>query len=122
MELFRSADFAAYAKKLIDRNNVPGLAVAVVHNHEVESLAFGTASLETGQPFARDTLFCVGSAAKSLTAAAMSVLVGDNVNYPQVQFDTPMARLLPDDFVMPGDEHGDVTVEDVLSHRTGMAP
>lgn len=33
-----------------------------------------------------------------------------------------MSSLLPDDFEMPGENHSDVTVEDVLSHQTGMAP
>ena len=33
-----------------------------------------------------------------------------------------MSKLLPGDFVMPGEGYTEtVTVEDVLSHRTGMA-
>ncbi|KAM4063760.1 beta-lactamase [Hirsutella rhossiliensis] len=122
MDLFRNPDFSAYVKKLIDRNHVPGIAIAVVQGQDVDSFAFGKASLETSQAFTPETLFCVGSAAKSLTAAAVALLVADNENYPQVQFTSTMASLLPDDFVMPGEDHADVTVEDVLSHRTGMAP
>lgn len=122
MDLFRSPEFSAYVKKLSDRNHVPGIAIGVVQGEDVDSFACGRASLEPLRDFTTETLFCVGSAAKSLTAAAVAVLVGDNENYPQVQFNSTMASLLPDDFVMPGESHADVTVEDVLSHRTGMAP
>jgi CubicO group peptidase (beta-lactamase class C family) len=32
-----------------------------------------------------------------------------------------MAKLLPGDFVMPGQGYEGVTLEDILSHRTGLA-
>ncbi|RDA95328.1 hypothetical protein CP533_3429 [Ophiocordyceps camponoti-saundersi (nom. inval.)] len=122
MDLFRSPDFSAYVKKLIERHHVPGLAIAIVQNGKVASAAYGKASLDPPRDFRTDTLFCVGSSAKSLTAASVAVLVEDNDKYPQVQFDATMSSLLPGDFVMPGKDHDDVTVEDVLCHRTGMAP
>ncbi|KJZ75855.1 hypothetical protein HIM_04679 [Hirsutella minnesotensis 3608] len=121
MDLFKSPEFSSYVKKLIDRNHVPGLAIALVQGDQVASQAYGKASLEPSKDFTTDTLFCVGSAAKSLTAAAVAILADDK-SHPEVQLKSRMADLLPGDFVMPGDEHDDVTVEDILSHRTGMAP
>jgi CubicO group peptidase (beta-lactamase class C family) len=51
----------------------------------------------------------------------MSLLVDDNEKYPQVQWDTPVSQLIRDDFVLE-DEYvtNHVTVEDTLTHRTGL--
>lgn len=51
----------------------------------------------------------------------MSLLVDDNKNYSQVQWDTPISELIRDDFVLEdyyATSH--ITIEDALSHRTGM--
>ena len=68
-----------------------------------------------------DTLFDCASLSKSLTAAAVSLLVDDNEKYPEVDWSTPVSRLLRDDFVLE-DPYAteNVTVEDILSHRSGM--
>ncbi|KAF3480030.1 beta-lactamase [Arthroderma uncinatum] len=121
MDLLRSSEFSAYVKKIIDHRQIPGIAVAVIQGNGITSTGFGKARVNPLIDFTPDTPFSVGSASKSLTAAAVALLVSDNENYPQVQYGATMASLLPDDFVMPGKDHGDVTVEDILSHRTGMA-
>ncbi|RDA88269.1 hypothetical protein CP532_0308 [Ophiocordyceps camponoti-leonardi (nom. inval.)] len=120
MDVVRSPDFAAYVKRLMDRFRVPGLAVAVAKGKdEVVSAGFGKASLDPDVDCTADTLFDMASASKSLTAASVALLIADE-GYPDVQWEAPMEKLLPDDFVMPGGDHSDVTVEDILSHRTGM--
>lgn len=45
----------------------------------------------------------------------------DNSNYPHVQWDTPISQLIYDDFVLQ-DQYvtSHITIEDALSHRTGM--
>ncbi|MCJ1387646.1 hypothetical protein MMC18_000489 [Xylographa bjoerkii] len=51
----------------------------------------------------------------------MSLLVDDNENYTNVQWTTPISELIRDDFVLADDyltRH--VTLQDALSHRTGM--
>ncbi len=103
--------------------HVPGLAIAIVHNEETASAGYGKASLEPEIPCTADTLFDVASSAKSLTAASVGLLVDDTENFPEVQYHTAMSSLLPDDFVMPGVGYTEgVTIDDVLGHRTGMAP
>lgn len=51
----------------------------------------------------------------------MSFLVDDSDKYPEVQWSTPLAKLVRDDFVLE-DEYmtSHATIEDALSHRTGM--
>lgn len=121
MDFLESAAFTSLVTGLLKQNHIPGLAVAVVHNGQVASTGFGTGSFESNLPCTGDTLFDVASSAKSLTAASVALLVDDK-KYPEVQYEAPMSRLLPDDFVMQDESYTKgVTVEDVLSHRTGMA-
>lgn len=120
MNFLGTPQFGIYVQKLLDRHHVPGLAISILHGEEIDSAGFGKASLQLSQDCTPDTLFDIASSSKSLTAAAVAVLVNNNEKYPLVQWETPVASLLPEDFVMPGTEHGDVTVEDILSHRTGM--
>ena len=51
----------------------------------------------------------------------MSLLVDDNGKYPEVQWRTPVSHLIRDDFVLE-DEYATthITIEDILSHRTGL--
>ncbi|EZF91168.1 hypothetical protein H113_07881 [Trichophyton rubrum MR1459] len=122
MDVLKSPEFAEYVKNTIERYHVPGVAIAVVQGEHIESAGFGKASLDPPEDCTPDTLFDIASTSKSLTAASVALLVDDNEKHPQIQYDARMADLLPGDFVMPMDEHEDVTLEDILSHRTGMAP
>ena len=121
MELLESAALTSLVDHLLEQNNIPGLCIAVVHNDDVSSKGYGVANYENGVPCTGDTLFDIASCSKSLTAATVALLVGDK-KYAKIQYTALMSDLLPDDFVMsdPTYTHG-ITVEDVLSHRTGMA-
>jgi CubicO group peptidase (beta-lactamase class C family) len=51
----------------------------------------------------------------------MSLLVDDNEKFPAVQWDTPINQLIRDDFVLEDDYYTNhITIEDSLSHRSGM--
>lgn len=73
------------------------------------------------RPITPQKLFKIGSASISLTAAAVALLITDS-RCPEVRYDAEMAELLPKQFVMPGNKHDGVTVKDILSYKTGMAP
>jgi CubicO group peptidase (beta-lactamase class C family) len=51
----------------------------------------------------------------------MSLLVDDNANFSNVQWKTPIAKLIPGDFIL-SDEYATnhITIEDALSHRSGL--
>lgn len=122
MDLFHSPDFTSHAEILMEEHHVPGLAIAIVHNETIASKGYGKQSLDPPMPCTADTLFNIASSSKSLTAASVALLVDDDVKYPEVQWEATMSSLLPDDFVMSTAAHTKgVTVEDVLSHRTGLA-
>jgi CubicO group peptidase (beta-lactamase class C family) len=66
-------------------------------------------------------MFISGSTTKAFVASAMSLLIDDNTKYPDLKWTTPISTLIRDDFVLQ-DEYATahVTIEDTLSHRTGM--
>jgi len=106
----------------MNQHHVPGLAIAIVANDQTASTGYGYATIDPPTPCTADTLFDIASCSKSLTAASVALLIDDNENHPEVQYDSIMSDVLPGDFVMPGVGYTEnVTVEDVLSHRTGMA-
>lgn len=120
MDLLRSPKFSSRVEELMEQHHVPGLAIAIVQNETMASAGFGKASLDPPKPCTADTLFDIASASKSLTAASVGLLVDDD-KYPHIQYGAVMSKLLPEDFVMPGEGYTEgVTVEDMLSHRTGM--
>lgn len=65
-----------------------------------------------------NTLLYPGSTTKAFTAASMSLLI-DEID--DLEWDTPIATLIRDEFVL-SDEYSTthITLEDTLSHRTGM--
>ncbi|KAK7059849.1 beta-lactamase/transpeptidase-like protein [Favolaschia claudopus] len=120
MDYFDSPTFAARVEHLMKQRHVPGFAIAITRANEVKSAAYGHASLDPPIPFTTDTLVDIASCSKSFTAVAVGLLVDDK-NYPQVKFDAVVSRLLPEDFVLPNETYtNQVTVDDILSHRTGM--
>lgn len=121
MDIFHSPKFHSHVEELMNEHHVPGLSIAIVQNETIASVGYGKASLDPAKPCTADTLFDIASASKSLTAGAVGLLIGDNEKYPEVQYEAVMSSLLPGDFVMPGVGYTEnVTVEDILSHRTGM--
>ncbi|KAK4960010.1 hypothetical protein LTR10_002899 [Elasticomyces elasticus] len=121
MDLFVSPSFSSHVKNLITKHHTPGLAIALVQDDTIHSTAYGYASLDPPEPCTPDTLFDIASASKSLTAAAVALLVEDHERFPEVRWEARMCDLLPEDFVMAGEGWTrEVSVDDVLGHRTGM--
>jgi CubicO group peptidase (beta-lactamase class C family) len=121
MDLLNSDKLTEHINKLLDDWHTPGISIAILQDGKVQSKAYGKASLNPPKPFTPDTLVDIASSSKSLTAAAVGLLGADDEHFPQVQWDSKMSSLLPDDFVMSEQSYtDDITVEDILSHRTGF--
>lgn len=107
---------------LMNDFHVPGLTIAIIDGSEIRSRAFGNACLDPPTPCTPDTIFDIASCSKALTSLAVALLVFYEHEFStKVQWDSLMSSLLPDDFVLSTAEATDVvTVEDVLSHRTGL--
>jgi CubicO group peptidase (beta-lactamase class C family) len=70
-----------------------------------------------------DTLFSTCSTTKAFTAAAVSLAIDDSQNTDApLRWDTPIASILRDDFVLENDYSTmHTTIEDALSHRSGLS-
>ncbi|PYI07577.1 beta-lactamase/transpeptidase-like protein [Aspergillus sclerotiicarbonarius CBS 121057] len=113
--------FKALVHETLNQWHVPGMSIAVVDGDTTWAQGYGTATFPS-TPVTPSTLFYAGSTTKAFTATLLATLVSDNTNYPQVQWDTPISQLIRDDFVLH-DEHATThtTIEDALSHRSGLA-
>ena len=120
MDLFNSTEFTEHVNELMEQWHIPGLAIALIQDDTVASNGYGKAALDPERPVTADTLFDIASSSKSLTAAAVGILVADNEHYPQVQWNSDISNLMPHDFRLSGSSYTEeITVEDILSHRTG---
>lgn len=106
-----------YVGGLREKTGVPGLAIAVVHADKVVYLR-GLGVREVGRPDAvdADTVFQLASVSKPLTATVIAGLVGDRtVTWDSRTSDLDPAFRLWGDYVS-----GEVTLRDLLCHRTGL--
>ena len=82
-----------YVRSEMRRQQIPGVALAVLKNGRVEFLAtYGFANLEHKVPVKPFTVFQSGSVAKQFTAAAVMLLVQDG----KIGLDDPINRYLKD--------------------------
>ncbi|KAF7585180.1 hypothetical protein BBP40_011893, partial [Aspergillus hancockii] len=113
----------AFTKKVnwaLEHFKIPGVAVSVVRGDDIFAKGYGISNVETAQPVTEHTLFEGASTTKAFTAAAVALLIDDNENFPDIQWDTPVHNLLPDFTLEDPWATTHVTIEDILSHRSGI--
>jgi CubicO group peptidase (beta-lactamase class C family) len=105
-------------KDAVSTFQVPGLAVAVVREEEVLYLkGVGVRKINTTDPVTPDTLFSIASLTKAFTAASLGVLVDEG----KAGWDDPVRKHLPWFHLSDPLADRDVTLRDLLCHRTGLS-
>ncbi|MEU1101460.1 serine hydrolase domain-containing protein [Streptomyces tibetensis] len=113
--------------RYVDEGRVPGVVGLVARGADVRVVTAGSVDTEGTAPFARDSLFRIASITKPITAAAVLMLVEEG----RLALDAPVEQWLPElskpsvvrapdapvEDVVPAARP--VTVEDLLSSRTG---
>ncbi len=97
--------------------DVPGIAIAVVKDGKVVAAqGFGVRKL--GEPARVDskTVFEIASNSKAFTAAALAMLVDEG----KLKWDDPVTRHLPDFQMYDAYVTHEMTVRDLLTHRSGL--
>lgn len=119
---FSAYDLDGFVEKTLSHFHTPGMAIAVIHKDETFSKGYGHATLSPQTPVTPHTLFYTASTTKSFTAAAAAKLVeSDEPAYSHISWHTKLSDLIPEDFVLQDKYTQDhITLEDALSHRTGM--
>jgi len=110
-------DFEATVQRAMQAFEVPGMAVAVVKDGKVV-LAKGYGVRKLGQPGAVDahTLFGIASNSKAFCAASVALLVDEG----KLAWDDPVIKHLPGFKVADPYVTRELTIRDLLSHRTGL--
>lgn len=105
-------------QRAVEERRYVGLALALIQGSEVfYARGFGTTSVEDGGiTVTPDTLFCIGSISKSLTATLVMRLVEQG----KLDLDRPVVSYLPG-FAFSDRQLGEqITLRHVLSHTTGL--
>ena len=96
----------------------PGLAIAIVRNDSVVLMkGYGTRTLGKNEPVDEHTMFAIGSSSKAFTA----MLVAMMVDAGKMQWDDQASRYLPDLQLYDPYVSKELTVRDLLTHRSGLA-
>lgn len=103
---------------MLERFATPGLAIAVVKDDElVLAQGFGQRGLDQSAPVDEHTLFAIGSISKSFTATSLGLLVDEG----RLAWDDPVHKYLPDFQMFDPYVTREITIRDLLTHRSGLA-
>ena len=110
-------DFDAYVARVLQTFRVPGVAVAIVKDGRVVlARGYGVRKLGQAAPVTPRTRFGIASNTKLFTATALGLLVEEG----KVDWDAPVIRYLPDFAMYDPWVTREITVRDLLVHRSGL--
>lgn len=110
-------DFDPVIEKALKDYNVPGVAIGIVVDGQiVYTKGFGYRNVEQKLPVTKDTLFAIGSCTKAFTTFA----IGNLVDEEQIKWDQPVIDILPEFRLADQYATTNVTLRDLLTHRSGM--
>lgn len=108
-----SARIDTYVKSEMQRQQIPGISLAVVRSGKIELLkSYGFSNVEHHIPVKPDTIFQSGSIGKQFTASAVMLLVEEG----RLSLDDKISKYLTD--VPQG--WNEITVRHLLTHTAGM--
>jgi CubicO group peptidase (beta-lactamase class C family) len=111
--------FDDYVQQALADWSVPGLAMAIVKDDAVVfTKGYGVRTLGDPTPVTASTVFGIGSATKAFTAASLAMLVDAG----KLQWDDPATKYLPGLQLYDPYVTRELTVRDLLTHRSGLAP
>lgn len=95
---------------------IPGVAVAVVQEDDVYLQGYGVKEVGTDDPITPNTLFAIASMTKAFTTTSMAILVDEG----KMAWDDHPRKYLPYFRLSDPLADANVTLRDLVSHRTGM--
>lgn len=106
-----------YIEKFIKEQNIPGAAVAIVHNKEVFFTKTMGVTGESEKKVTSKTPFAIGSISKSLTALAIVKLIEDK----KIKLEDPVQRYLPWFKLKNPQISSAITIQHLLTHTSGIS-
>lgn len=102
-----------FVRSAMQKQHVPGVAVAVVRDGKViKAAGYGMANLELNVAATPDTVFKIGSVSKQFLATGIMLLVQDG----KLNLDDPISKFLEG----TPDTWKDITVRHLLTHTSGI--
>ena len=102
-----------YLKAQMERNHIPGLAVAIIRDGRMIKLqGYGQANLEWNSLATANTPFQLASSTKPITGTALMLLVQEG----KIALDDKIAKYLPDAPVA----WQNITVRNLVTHSSGL--
>lgn len=106
-----------YVEKFIKEQNIPGAAVAIVHNKDVFFTKTWGITGESEKKVTSKTPFAIGSISKSLTALAIVKLIEDK----KIKLEDPVQRYLPWFKLKDSQISSTITIQHLLTHTSGIS-
>jgi CubicO group peptidase (beta-lactamase class C family) len=107
----------AFIAKQIQDYKVPGLAIGIIkENKVIFKKGYGITSTLDNFPVTTQTIFPLSSCTKAFTAAAIAVLVDEG----KINWNDKVIKFLPDFKLSDPWITKELTISDILSHRTGL--
>lgn len=111
------SDLDRFVARVMETFQVPGVALAVVKDGKVlAAKGYGVRTLGEPTPVDARTLFGIASNTKAFTATALALLVEEG----KLEWDAPVIRYLPDFALYDPFVTRELTVRDLLVHRSGL--
>ncbi len=105
-------------EKILKDWNVPGCGIGIVYKDKlVFAKGYGYRNMEKKLPVTPNTLFQIASNSKLFTATAIGFLVDEG----KLDWDKPIKKSVPQIQFYNNDLDANVTIRDMLSHRTGIS-
>lgn len=120
------AETKAFITSLMDERNIVGLSIALIDAEMINSSkliwaqGFGLADKETGKQAFKDTLYCIGSTSKTITAVSLL----KQMDAGKIDLDQPIQNYIPDFSLQiryPGiDQNDRITPRTLLDMHAGV--
>jgi len=112
------AGFDQYVARAMQDWKVPALAIAIVKDDSIVLMkGYGTRTMGTTQPVDEHTLFAIGSSSKAFTSTLVAMMVDEG----KMRWDAPATTYLPDLQMYDPYVSRELTVRDLLTHRSGLS-
>ncbi|KAL3881024.1 hypothetical protein ACJMK2_033224 [Sinanodonta woodiana] len=107
-----------FIKSTMKCRQVPGLTLAIVRGNDIWAKGYGVADLKTGRPVTERTVFNIASVTKAFTTTLLAIVLQER----NLTFSTKISKILGPEYAFVNDiRTGEMTIRDLLAHRTGLA-
>lgn len=116
---FSVREFEDYVSKLMEKTKVPGIAVGISVDGNMEYFkGFGVSDIEKNQPVTKDTVFGLASVTKSFTALCINLLAEEK----KLSVSHPVKQYLPEFTILRSNTADKMTLHSFLTHTSGIPP